>query len=538
MAEITQYSRVLLRWWWLILLSVVAAMAASLVATRSAPLIYSSRTTIMVGEFFQDPNPNQSDFYTSQVLAQSYADLAGREPVLRGTLRALGIDWDLNTLKNKVYSRMIPGTQLIEIVVTDTDPQRAKVLVEEITNQLIQQSPAATDPENEAEKVFIQSQIEELKQNIDKARDDLVKLQDIISNASSARQIQDARVRQAALQEQITTWRSTYAQLLAATQRGTPNSLRVVEAPEVPTGPIGQNTNSNVLLAAGVGLALAVATAFVLEFIDDTIKTEEDVRATLDLPALGTIVRIAGHDYRSKVVTNSRLSADVAENYRLLRTNLQYVGVDKPISTLMITSSKPLEGKSLTAANLAVVMAQSGQRVILVDADLRRPSQHQIFAQENVFGLTTLLVNPDARPNQVLKTIPGIDNLRVLVSGPTPPNPSDLIGSSRMGQVIEALKAEADIVIFDTPPIVAVSDAAILGPRLDTTLFVVQAGRTRRAMAKRCKGILDDLGAHIAGVCLNGLPPRQMRMYTNFGYYYHRRGSSLATPRKNTARTP
>ena len=523
--EIGQYLNVVKKWWWLMVLSVVVAAAASFLATQSEPSIYASRITLRVGEVLISPDPSQNDLYTGQALAQAYADLATREPVLLGALQSLNLEGDWQELRTRVSVRTILGTPFLEIAVTDQDPELAKALTDAVANQLIQQTPAASDPERQQELQFIQTQIDDLKTNIDKARDEIVKLQDVLSNATSARQIQDARARQNALQDQMTTWRSTYAQLLAALQRGTPNSLSVVEASQVPTTPIGPNARSNIALAAAIGLVFAVGAAFLLEYVDDTIKTDNDVRQVLGLPTIGSIVRMGGKDYRSKTVTSKDFRTDVSEGYRLLRTNLQYAAVDKPLQTLMITSSTPLEGKSLTASNLASVMAQAGQQVILVDADLRRPILHRILGLDNYFGLTTLLVNRDVQLSQVLQPVPKVESLRVLTSGPIPPNPSDMLGSHRMSEIIEALTKEADLVIFDTPPVAAVSDSAILGQKLDHTLMVVQSGRTRKPVAKRCKEALSSLGIHIAGVCLNQLPRRQLPFYGGYNSYYHRQKS-------------
>jgi len=215
--ELRQYVAPLLRWWWLILASVIISGVSSYVGTRASPRIYQSRVTLMVGQILQNPNPSQSEFYLGQALAESYADLAKREPVLRATLESLGLKWNWATLQGMVTSRVVPGTQLLEISVLDNDPQRVGILTQEIAQQLILQSPAATDPEKEAERQFVLQEIENLKSNIGKSRDEIRQLDDVIAKVNSARQIQDARDRQAELQAQITTWQATYAQMLTKT---------------------------------------------------------------------------------------------------------------------------------------------------------------------------------------------------------------------------------------------------------------------------------------------------------------------------------
>ena len=190
-----------------------------------------------------------------------------------------------------------------------------------------------------------------------------------------------------------------------------------------------------------------------------------------------------------------------AEAYRTLRTNIQFSSLDRPLHTLLATSTAPDEGKSTTLANLAVTIAQSEQRIILVDCDLRRPSLHALFGLPNDQGLTSALLEGEEAALPLLPTeVPG---LSLLPSGPLPPRPADLLGSRRMEALIARLRAEADIVLFDTPPVIAVTDAAVLATRVDGVLLVLEAGRTRRDRAREARALLDKVKAHIVGVVLN-----------------------------------
>ncbi len=194
-----------------------------------------------------------------------------------------------------------------------------------------------------------------------------------------------------------------------------------------------------------------------------------------------------------------------AEAYRTLRTNLTFTALDNPIQTLLVTSSAPDEDKSTVLANLAVTMAQGERRTILVDADLRRPSLHEIFDVPNNRGLTSMVVEETTLDNPPLVKV-GIKNLWLLPSGPLPPNPAGILGSRRMEQVIAALKGRADVVLFDAPPVVAVTDAAVLGTKVDGVLLVVRAGRTRREHAQRAKELLERVHVRIVGAVLNDAP--------------------------------
>lgn len=204
--------------------------------------------------------------------------------------------------------------------------------------------------------------------------------------------------------------------------------------------------------------------------------------------------------------------APAAEAYRTLRTNIQFSSLDKPLRTLLATSTAPDEGKSTTIANLAVTIAQAEQRVILVDCDLRRPTLHTLFGLPNDSGLTSaILAQEDAElPFQDV----GVPGLRLLTSGPLPPRPADILGSRRMEAVIARLRADADIVLFDTPPVVAVTDAAVLATRVDGVLLVFQAGRTSRERGRQARQILEKVKANIVGVVLNNAAVEQ-----GYGYY-------------------
>jgi succinoglycan biosynthesis transport protein ExoP len=509
-----QYVRPLLRWWWLILISAVIGAVSGYLGARDMPRHYQARTTIMVGQALLNPNPSSSDFSTGQVLAQSYADLARREPVVRGTLNALGLSWNWTVLQAMVTSRVIPGTSLIEISVLDTDPQRVAVLTNELGNQLILQSPSATDPGNEAQRQFIQSEIDQLQADIQKGRVDIKALDGLIAKSNSAREIQDARDRQTALQMQITTWEATYAQLLTELQKGTSNFLSIVEPAQVPLDPVGPGMRYIILLGLAMGLVFSGGAAYLLEYIDDTLKSDDDVRQRLGLVTLGSLPLLEGTTNSNKLVVADQPRSLAAGAFRVLRTNLQFFAIDRPLKTLMVCSVGPREGKSLVSANLAAAMAQAGQRVILVDTDLWRPTQHRIFGLYNSNGLTNLLLG-DGALNEVLQAV-SVENLQVLPTGPLPPNPADLLSSRRMQDLMDLLRGQSDIVIFDTPPFLVDADAAILAARADGVLLVIDAGHTRRALARRCQEALGGVGAYVVGVALN----RVRGKGRSYSYYY------------------
>ncbi|MBI1801212.1 MAG: CpsD/CapB family tyrosine-protein kinase [Chloroflexi bacterium] len=206
----------------------------------------------------------------------------------------------------------------------------------------------------------------------------------------------------------------------------------------------------------------------------------------------------------SALITLSNPRSPISEAYRALRTNIEFSTFDKKLRTLVVTSPSPEEGKSTTLANLAVTMAQSGKQVILVDCDLRKPSQHLVFGARNDRGLTSLMI-PDAPLDKPPLQPTAQEGLMLLTAGPLPPNPSEMLGSKRMDEIIAVLSERADIVIFDAPPILAVTDAAVLATRVDGVLLVINAGRTKRDHMQRAHALLSKVNARLIGAVLNNV---------------------------------
>ncbi|MEJ2747273.1 MAG: CpsD/CapB family tyrosine-protein kinase [Anaerolineae bacterium] len=203
------------------------------------------------------------------------------------------------------------------------------------------------------------------------------------------------------------------------------------------------------------------------------------------------------------LITLTDPRSPISEAYRSLRTNLSFYSLDNPLRSLVVTSPAKAEGKSTTIANLAVTMAQSGRKTILVDCDLRRPSLHTLFDLRNEPGLTDVILDDEAAlPLQET----GVENLWLLASGPKPPNPADLLGSKKIDQLLAKLNEMADIVLFDAPPVIAVTDAAVLGAKVDGVLLVVSAGQTRRDHAERAKELLEKAKVRIIGATLTNAP--------------------------------
>jgi capsular exopolysaccharide synthesis family protein len=294
-----------------------------------------------------------------------------------------------------------------------------------------------------------------------------------------------------------------------------------IEVATVPEKPIKPQPVRNVLLGAFVGFFLAGMLAFTIEFLDDTIKTPEDVTNFLRVPVIGLIGQMErqhkkdGSRSATIYVSENPLSP-ITESFRTLRTNLDFSGVDKPIKTLLITSTGPGEGKSTVAMNLAAVMAQGERKVILVDADLRRPSAHRFLGIANRRGLTDLF-REQTKLSSVISTW-GNPPFVVITSGGLPPNPTELLESEKMTRILNELKEKSDIIIIDSPPTV-VADPIVLSAKTDGVLLVIEPGKTKIGSAQVLMEHMNRAGARILGVVLNPISRRQMRYSGKYQYY-------------------
>lgn len=529
--ELRQYIRMVWKWWWLIFLSVMIAATTSYVASKVSTPVYSAKTTLMIGRVTENPEPNSADLWTGQQLAYTYAQLARREPVLQGAIDSLSLDLPWQSLREQVSSNIVAQTMLLEITVVDHDPYRAKVLADEIAKELIQQSPSSGQSTSAEELAFIESQMDDLKLKITAGHEEWMRLREELDAANSARQIQDLQNQIDIIEQKVGGWQETYAQLRTSLQGSGVNALSVVEQASLPFQPISPNVRMNVMLAAGIGLVLAVGGIFIIEYLDDTIKSSEDITRIVNLPTLGIISRIDGMDYPSKLVAVKEPLSPVVEAYRILRTNIQFTAVDKQVNMLLMTSAGPSEGKSVTLANLAVVMAQSGKRVIIIDTDLRRPVQHKIFGIPNRHGFSDVILDPEQGLKDYLQTTE-VENLRILTSGSLPPNPAELLASKRMIELIELLKNDADIVMFDSPPALVVTDAVILSTRLDGVILITDVGRTRAPDTYQAVEELRRVDANLLGVVLNRLNVRR-RDYGYYHYYYSDLGKVAQGKKRN-----
>lgn len=518
--EIREYLAPLRRWWWLILLTTLVAAVSSFIAANQQQPTYRSTATLMIGSAIENPNPSTIEFVTTRQLASTYADLANRPSIRRNTADALGLD-----RLPEVAVRQVNETNLIDITVIDTDPLRAQAVAAEYANQLTSLTPASA----EADGAFINDLLADYETQIQQLRDQIAAKQLEIGELVSAREISNAQGELAQLEASLQNVSNLYASLRSSTQSGATNTITIIDEPALGQ-PASPGSSITVLTAAGIGLVLAAAAAYLLEYLDDTVRTPDNITHLTNLSTLAGIAQIEGE---SKLVTVSEPRSPTSEAFRVIRTAVQFHGAKAPDNRdiLLVTSAVPSEGKSTIAGNVAVVMAQAGHRVVLIDTDLRRPSQHNVFNLPNQRGLTTLLLDfknlseDDDPLSFVDDTIQPtrVEGLQVLTSGPIPPNPSELLGSTTMQDLVAYLGDHYDYVLLDSPPVLAVTDAVVLSAQATNVVYVVKAGKSRKSHLTDAITRLREVDANLVGCVLNALSGSSQGMYYYYNdpYYYN-----------------
>jgi capsular exopolysaccharide synthesis family protein len=302
------------------------------------------------------------------------------------------------------------------------------------------------------------------------------------------------------------------------------NAPKVILDATLPGSPSAPK--KKLIIAAGLllGLVLGIALAFIRERLDDSLRGRGDLEDLLGAPVLAVVPRVSGWKKKddTHLISIEQPKASVAEVYRTLRTSVLFASAQRGLKTLMVTSPTAGEGKTTTASNLAVVLADAGKRVILVSSDLRKPRVHRFFGLSNEKGLSTVLVG-EVKPWEAMAD-PGRGHLRVLTSGPVPAHPAELLQSEQMGELIEELREVADFVILDTAPVLLVADALAIAPLADGVLLIVDAENTHRGAVIQAREQLEQVGAPLIGAVLNNFDPSKARSpyYGYYGSYWHR----------------
>lgn len=511
--ELKDYIMPLRRWWWLLIIATVVSTLSSFGATYLEEPLYETRAALMIGQALDEPNPNNTAIYLTQQLALSYVEMAGRQPVQQATMDALGLTW-----LPEYHVVVVPNTQLLEIEVIDTNPQRAQAVANTLAEQLVLLSPVVGEEGQQEREAFVGQQLDSLEAKIADTEAEIARLQEEMADMISARQIADTQSQIATLETLLITFQTNYANLLSNTSEGAINTLRIVEPAPLPVEPINDNRLMTLLLGAAIGFTLAAGAAYLMEYLDNTLKTPEEIAKAAGLPLIGFLGETGMRDEEESVIVVREPRSAMAEGFRTLRTNLEFTAVNHPLRTILITGPDPGSGKTTVATNLALSIAQGGKRALLVDADLRRPRVHDLLGMSRSPGLSDLYRDATDM-DSAIRRWGSPDGLPVISSGDPPPNPAELLGLPKTELILAELGEHADIVVIDSPPFV-VADAAILAARVDGVVLVVRPGRTTEQAIKAMLEQLARAEAHLLGVVINRIPRRGGGYYGSYRHYY------------------
>jgi len=507
--DLKPYIQPLLKWWWMLVAAGLVAGISSFIITLSQPPIYQAHTTLMVGQTINDPNPAQTQFYLEQQLAGIYANTAMRQPIREATMKELELTW----LPEYSVSA-VPNSQLLEIWVNDTNPVRAQAVAAELARQLILRSPTTNQPDNQGRQQFIQNQLDDLQGQIKSTQDEIEKLKSELGNLNSARQIAEKQTEISTLENKLSLLQSNYATLLGNTGSGAPNSLTIVEPAELPTVPIGPNRTLTVILSIMIGASLAALGAYAIEFFDPTFRSPQEVKKALQVPILGEIVTLPKEMDPLHYIEQNPLSP-IADSFRLIKNSLERLGLGSTLRYIQVISSEASDGKTVVSMNLAITIAKSGKRVLLVDVDLRKTSLTQQLNLQDCRGLSNVFLGEGELSTVIVPST--VDNLRILPAGTSLSDTSNWFTSSRMSMLLDELEKYADVIILDSTPAI-VPDAMELARKILNVIYVIRINSSRRDMVKYAKEQFDMANVNIIGAIVNDVPIKE----TYYGGHYKR----------------
>ncbi len=541
--ELTDYIRLLRKWFWLLLLPAILAAGASYVVSKGKPLVYSTSTVLTIGNIFS----GSTDTNTLQTLVPYFEDLAQRPTILAATIAALNNKGlTVGSLLNVIEVKNITDTNILQITATHTNPQFAAAIADELANQMIVNSPSRLTPTEEQhlneDRVALQSAQSQRDQN--NLRMQVLQSQIAQGNGDMS----TLTTQNSLLQTQIDVETANINTLTGAIDafEARKNLLQITDKAVVPVQPADNGTAKNMGIAAAIGAIFGLGAILLAEYADNSIKTAPDAVKALGLPVLATIARYGKRSDTPamRLITRQPHEKAASEGYRILQARLLRAAAkvsNGKTPVFVVTSAAPGEGKSTTTANIAAVMASMGRKVLLIDADLHRPTLHKIFNLKNDFGLTSLLQQwemaapiPEAdRMTQILADSDGdallkkmvqtteIEHLHVIPSGPDSALFAEILGSAFNRSWIDLLEERlgVDTVLIDSPPCLAVADSALLAANLKAhTVLVIASHELRPAIAQKAKAQFDQLEVPIDGVVLNKVSAVENDSIQYYGY--------------------
>ena len=519
------YLRTLRRRKGLVILSVLLLLGAAIAYSWYQTPTYASVAKLLLKPSGQQVFASDASQQVSDVAAsvQTEIEVIKTEPVqelVRGKIGSAP----------PVQVAAVGDTQLITIRAESTQPERAAAVANAYANSYIEFRRKQANDDLAASTQEVQSKITDLQKQIDDLSSQLDAAPVCVDTKTTAQacaqrsSIEDSvGVRRTTLINQQALFRQRLDQL-QVDQALTNGGAQLVTPASPAAAPFKPAPKRNAAIGIILGLVFGVGLAFLLDHLDDSIKGKEDFdRAVPGVPVLGLIPAVAESKDLTKVISINEPTSSAAEAYRILRTGIQFLGIDRKVRTIQVTSPNAQEGKTTTLANLAVAFSSAGFRTVAVCCDLRRPRLHEMFGLSNDIGFTSVLLG-QVPLSKALQTVPDRDRLLILASGALPPNPSELLSSRRTADLLGNMLAQADIILIDSPPVLPVTDALVLSRRVDATVLVTKADTTTRKAAARATEMLNQVNAPLVGSVINGVKGE-----SGYGNYTYRRYESDVT---------
>jgi succinoglycan biosynthesis transport protein ExoP len=477
--------------------TLVAALIAggvSLILPRS----YVAESRLLVGPSLSADVRDYNQLLSAQTLARTYAEAARTNALAARVIERLGLEETPVAFLQRVTVESDRDTSILSISARGDSPEEAATIANAIGEDLIAESGTLQGRDEQILEA-ITGQIEAVQGQIATLDEQLTELQGL--DDPTVQQVTEIQT----LQGQIIALRQTLAGLFDSMATGSASSVAFLDRALPPAGADSPRPFTNLAVGLILGLIGGLTLAAVRSSLDDRIRGPGDVTGVVGLPLLGVVDRISltdGGSPRQRLAMVTQPRSPAAEAFRTIRTNLAHAPGGSDARTIVVTSPAALDGKSTVAANLAVAFAQAGRRTILVDADMRKPSIHELFGLDNSVGLADVL-ETEAHGLRAVFRPSETPGLRVITSGPIPSHPAELLGTARARAVFDRLAADADIVVIDSPPALAATDAALLATRADGVILVVAGGSTRRAATTAAEEALRRVGGTVLGVVLD-----------------------------------
>ncbi len=518
--ELRHYLHVLRRRWAIVALVTILAIGAALGLAFTSTRIYAASSDLLLTDTSQE-----SVFANGQVVnGDATRRVNTQVTVLQSRQIEQKVQRKLGKDASQVTDVSVAGVGLTDVIRVTVQSPRPEVA--QRAADLYAKTYVETRRDQQVESLLAAGQQVQKK---------LTEIQAQIDSIDGGGPERDALVAQYDLFKQ----KLDQVQVDSALKSG---GAQVVATAPLPSAPVKPQPIRDAVIAGFLGLLLGIGLAFLAEYLDDKVNTAEDVsRYGHGMTVLAEVPAVGGWRDRktTRVVSIDEPTSPAAEAYRSLRTSLQIIGLRHPVQTILVTSAMASEGKTTTAVNLAVTMARAGRRVVVIDLDLRRPRIDAFFGLDRELGFTSVLVG-DASLSEALNPVvvaDGVPPVQILTSGPIPPNPSELMGATRVSELLATVQSFADLVVIDSPPLIPVTDALVLSGRVDGVLLVVGAGQTRRRHLERAAELFQQTEAPLLGAVLNATTAQHHGYGYGYGYGGYSQDSGRRSSRGARSRT-